>query len=103
VGDVVAVLIWLIDSPDANGLFNVGTGASRTYREVVGAVCAAAGVSDRVEFIDMPAPLRGQYQNFTQARVDRLRAAGFAVPWTGLEDGVRVYVQKYLMQPDPYL
>jgi ADP-L-glycero-D-manno-heptose 6-epimerase len=103
VGDVVAILLWLLDTPDVSGLFNVGTGVARTYLDLARAVCAAAGVERDVAFIDMPEALRGQYQSFTQAPVERLRAAGYAAPFTPLEAGVARYVRDYLARPDPYL
>jgi ADP-L-glycero-D-manno-heptose 6-epimerase len=55
-----------------------------------------------IEYIDMPERLRGQYQSFTEASVERLRAAGYTGRFTPLEEGVRRYVQDYLMQADPY-
>lgn len=103
VGDVVDVMLWLLETPAASGLFNLGTGRARSYRDLARAVCAAAGVEDRVEFIDMPARLRGQYQSFTEAPMARLRAAGYTGQFTPLEEGVRRYVQDFLRQPDPYL
>jgi ADP-L-glycero-D-manno-heptose 6-epimerase len=103
VGDVVAVLLWLLDSPQVSGLFNVGTGVARSYEELANAVCDAAGVPRRIEFIDMPEALRGQYQSFTQAPVARLRTAGYAAAFTPLEEGVRRYVQDHLSQPDPFV
>jgi len=103
VGDVVDVLLWLMDTPSVNGLFNVGTGQARSYLDLAHAVCDAAGVPRAVEFFEMPAALRGQYQSFTEAPVTKLRAAGFARPFTALEEGVRRYVQDYLARPDPYL
>ena len=103
VGDVADVLLWLLDSPGVNGLFNVGTGRARTYLDLARAVCDAAGRPRAVEFVDMPAALRGQYQSFTEASTERLRRAGFAGQFTPLEDGVRRYVQDHLSQPDPYL
>lgn len=102
VGDVVAVLLFLHDTPAAQGLFNLGTGVARSYLDLAHAVCDAAGVARAVQFIDMPAALHGQYQNFTQARIDRLRAAGYAASFTSLEDGVRRYIQDYLQAADPY-
>jgi ADP-L-glycero-D-manno-heptose 6-epimerase len=103
VGDVVDTLLWLLDSPHVNGLFNIGTGVARSYLDLAYAVCDAAGVSRNIEFIEMPEPLRGQYQSFTQASVSRLRAAGYPGQFTPLEEGVRRYVQDYLTQPDPYV
>jgi len=101
VGDVVDVMLWLLDTPAVSGIFNLGTGQARSYRDLARAVCAAAGVPDRVEFIDMPAALRGQYQSFTEAPMQRLRAAGYAAPFTPLEEGVRRYVQEFLACPNP--
>jgi len=103
VGDVVDVMLWLAETPAASGLFNVGTGTARTYLEVAEAVCRAAGRAPEVEFIDMPAALRGQYQSCTEAPIERLRSAGFAGQFTPLEAGVRRYVQDHLRQPDPYV
>jgi ADP-L-glycero-D-manno-heptose 6-epimerase len=102
VGDVVDVMLWLRDTPAASGLFNVGTGRARSYRDLAYAVCDAAGVARRIEFIDMPDALHGQYQSFTEAGIARLRAAGYAGQFTPLEEGVRRYVQDYLTQADPY-
>jgi len=102
VGDVVDVMLWLLDTPRVSGLFNVGTGLARTYLDLAHAVCDAAGVPRRVAFIDMPAKLHGQYQSFTQASTDRLRAAGYGGQFTPLEEGVRRYVQDFLSQPDPH-
>jgi ADP-L-glycero-D-manno-heptose 6-epimerase len=102
VGDVVDVLLWLLDSPEVNGLFNLGTGRARSYRDMARAVCSALGVADRVDFIDMPAALHGQYQSFTEAPMGRLRAAGYDRGFTALEEGVRRYVQDFLATPNPY-
>jgi ADP-L-glycero-D-manno-heptose 6-epimerase len=101
--DVVAVLLWLLETPNAEGLFNVGTGQARTYLDVVNAIGAALGKPLEVEFIPMPEKLKGQYQYFTQAEMDRLRNAGYQRPFTTLEEGVRRYVQEFLATPDPYL
>ncbi|MGH7212881.1 MAG: ADP-glyceromanno-heptose 6-epimerase [Acetobacteraceae bacterium] len=103
VGDVVDVLLWLLDDPAVSGLFNVGTGRARTYLDLAHAVCDAAGRPRAVEFVEMPEQLRGQYQSFTEASTARLRAAGFPGQFTSLEDGIRRYVQDHLSQPDPYV
>jgi ADP-L-glycero-D-manno-heptose 6-epimerase len=103
VGDVVDVLLWLLDSPQVTGLFNVGTGGARTYADLANAVCDAAAVPRKIEFIDMPASLRGQYQSFTEASITRLRTAGFTGQFTPLEEGVRRYVQDFLKQSDPFV
>jgi ADP-L-glycero-D-manno-heptose 6-epimerase len=102
VDDVVDVMSWLLDTPSVSGLFNLGTGVARSYLDLAHAVCDAAGAPRRVEFIDMPEKLRGQYQSFTEAPMARLRAAGYAGQFTPLEEGVRRYVQDHLARPDPY-
>jgi ADP-L-glycero-D-manno-heptose 6-epimerase len=102
VDDVVDVMLWLLDTPGVNGLYNLGTGRARTYLDLAHAVCDAAGLPRRVEFIDMPPDLRGAYQSFTEARMDRLRAAGYGGQFTPMEDGVRRYVTEFLAGPDPY-
>ena len=103
VGDVVDVMLWLMDTPSVSGLFNLGTGTARTYLDLAHAVCDAAGKPRSVEFIDMPASLRGQYQSFTQAPMDRLRAAGYSGQFTPLEEGIRRYIQDHLATSDPYV
>jgi len=102
VDDVADVMLWLLDTPRVSGLFNLGTGLARSYRDLVHAVCDAAGVARAVQFIDMPPALAGQYQSFTEAPMRRLRDAGYAGQFTPLEEGIRRYVQDYLRQPDPY-
>lgn len=101
VGDAVEVLLWLLDHPEVNGLFNLGTGIARSYRAVVEAVCLASGVAPSVEFIDMPAALHAHYQSFTEAPMDRLRAAGYVGQFTTLEDGVARYAAILRADPDP--
>lgn len=103
VGDVVDVILWLLEHPEVNGIYNCGTGQARTYLDLAHAVCDAAGIFRKVEFIDMPEALHGQYQNFTQADMTRLRNVGYQKPFTSLEDGVGMYIQDYLLKADPYL
>ena len=103
VGDVVDVMLWLLDTPGVNGLFNLGTGRARTYLDLAHAVCDAAGAERHVAFIDIPENLRGQYQSFTQAPMDRLRAAGYAGQFTPLEEGIRRYVQDHLSTADLFV
>jgi len=102
VGDAVDVMLWLLDTPAVSGLFNVGTGVARSYLDLAHAVADAAGVPREVEFIDMPEALRPQYQSFTCARIERLRAAGYQKEFTSLEDGVGRYVRDFLSGANPY-
>ncbi len=100
--DCVAVISWLLGNPDVCGLFNVGTGAARSWLDLANALFNAANRPARIEFIDMPPELLEKYQYFTQAHVDRLRAAGYRAAFTTLEAGVADYVQQYLARSDPY-
>jgi ADP-L-glycero-D-manno-heptose 6-epimerase len=102
VGDTVDVMLWLFDHPEVSGLFNLGTGRARTYLDLAHAVCDAANKPRAVEFIDMPPMLKGQYQSFTKAPMDRLRRAGYPGQFTALEEGVRRYVQDHLVAADLY-
>jgi len=60
------------------------------------------GHKPSITYIDMPQDLHGKYQYFTEANTDNLLKAGYTQPFHTLEEGVRDYVQNYLMQPDPY-
>mgnify|MGYP001171397578 CR=1 FL=1 len=102
VEDAVAVLLWLYDNPAVSGIFNVGTGQARSFADLVRSVFLALGREPAIEYFDMPAELRDKYQYFTEARMDRLRAAGFVQPFTPLEDAVRRYVRDFLASRDPY-
>ena len=103
VGDVVDVMLWLKETPSVSGLFNLGTGRARTYLDLAHAVSDAAGKPRSVQFIDIPTALQGQYQSYTEAPMDRLRAAGYTGQFTTLEEGVRRYVQDYLSTPDLFV
>jgi ADP-L-glycero-D-manno-heptose 6-epimerase len=103
VKDCVSVVLWLLDNPTVNGLFNVGTGKARSFEDLARATFAAVGKEPHITYVDMPEAIKNKYQYFTEAKMDRLKAAGYTKPFTSLEDGVKDYVQNYLMQPDPYL
>jgi ADP-L-glycero-D-manno-heptose 6-epimerase len=102
VDDAVAVIRWLIDTPAVSGLFNVGTGQARSFRDLIAAMFHALGRVPNIEFVEMPAPIRDQYQYFTQAKVENLRRAGYNAGFTPLEEAVSRYVSSFLNQPDRY-
>jgi len=102
VGDCVAVMLWLLAHEEVNGLFNVGTGHARSFDDLAKALFGALEREPEIEYIDMPEAIRERYQYFTEARMARLRAAGFAQPFTSLEAGVTSYVRDYLNRKDPY-
>lgn len=103
VKDCVDVMWWLAQNPDANGIFNMGTGGARTWNDLATALFGAMGLERKVAYIPMPEVLHGKYQNFTQADMEKLKKAGCPVPMHSLEDGVRDYVRNYLMTDDPCL
>ncbi len=103
VGDCCDVVTWLLDNPSVNGLYNVGTGQARSFADLAGSVFRAMGRAPRIAYVETPVAIRDKYQYFTEARMERLRAAGYAAPFTSLEDGVATYVRNFLATPDPYL
>lgn len=102
VDDVVTVIRWLLATPSVNGIFNVGTGKARSFRDMIVAMFAAMGRSPNIVYIDMPAAIRDQYQYFTQSDVGNLRRAGYNGGFTPLEEAVARYVGGYLDRPDRY-
>jgi ADP-L-glycero-D-manno-heptose 6-epimerase len=102
VDDVVRVMMWLLATPSAGGLFNVGTGKARSFKDMMLSAYAALGVAPNIQYIDMPEAIRGSYQYYTQSSVDRLRRAGYNGGFTALEDAVRSYVTGFLDRADRF-
>ncbi len=102
VDDAVAIVLWLLASPAVSGLFNVGTGAARSFRDLISALFRALGRAPNIEYIDMPANIRDQYQYFTQAETANLRRAGYNAGFTSLEDAVTRYATRFLDTADRY-
>jgi ADP-L-glycero-D-manno-heptose 6-epimerase len=92
IDDVVDTLAALVERPLPRGIFNLGSGTARTFLDLATAVFAALGRPPAIDFIDTPVDLRSQYQYFTEARMTRLREAGYARTPTPLEAGVARYV-----------
>lgn len=88
--------------PAPNAIYNIGTGQARSFKDLSQNVMESMGKAPHITYIDMPEDLRGKYQYFTQANMIKLRKAGYTTPMTTLEDGVKDYVQNYLMQTDAY-
>lgn len=103
VADTVSVMRWLLDAPGVSGVFNLGTGQARSFDDLARAIFDTMGQPADIEYIDMPANVRNQYQYFTEARMDRLRSAGYDQPFISLEDGIRSYVGDYLESNDLYV
>lgn len=102
VDDVVRVCLWLADHPRVSGLFNVGSGTARSFADLTTGIYAALGQAPDIRYIPMPEDLRGKYQYFTEAKLDRLRAAGYDAATIPLEEGVAHYVQHHLASGDPH-
>ncbi|MGA7490177.1 MAG: ADP-glyceromanno-heptose 6-epimerase [Xanthobacteraceae bacterium] len=102
VDDAVAVLRWLLDTPSVSGIFNVGTGTARSFRDLISALFYALDCAPKIEYVDMPPAVRDQYQYFTQAKVENLRRAGYNADFASLEEGVSRYVKSFLNQADRY-
>ena len=102
VDDAVAVVRWLLETPSVSGIFNVGTGKARSFRDLMIAVFAALGREPNIEYIEMPESIRDAYQYFTQAETENLRRAGFHGDFATLEDRAKKYVGGYLDRADRY-
>jgi len=102
VRDAADVTRWLLDNPQVNGIYNLGSGQARTFEDMARQVFAAAGKNAQIEYTPMPPAIRDKYQYFTEAKMERLAEAGYARPLTTLEEGIGEYVGRYLSQPDPY-
>ncbi|MGH6717654.1 MAG: ADP-glyceromanno-heptose 6-epimerase [Bradyrhizobium sp.] len=102
VDDVLRVMLWLLATPSVSGIFNVGTGRARSFRDLMRAAYAALGLEPNIQYIDMPDQIRGSYQYFTQSEVDRLGRAGYNGGFSALEEAVDLYVRGYLDAADRF-
>jgi ADP-L-glycero-D-manno-heptose 6-epimerase len=102
VDDAVAVVRWALETPSVSGIYNVGTGTARTFRDLVLALFRALRREPKIEYIDMPPAIRDRYQYFTQATVENLRTAGYNGGFTPLEQAVERYVSGFLVTADRY-
>lgn len=102
VKDAAKVAAWLLEQDEVCGVYNLGTGKARSFKDLAEAVFAAAGQPPRISYVDTPESIRGQYQYFTEARMERLKALGYTAPFADLESGAADYVKGYLSQPDAY-
>lgn len=102
VKDAAAAVVHFLQPAARSGIYNIGTGQARAFKDLAEAVMTSMGSTPSITYIDMPQDLHGKYQYFTEANVAKLRAAGYHTPFHTLEEGVRDYVQNYLMQSDPY-
>ncbi len=104
VKDVCDMVLWFLDHPEANGIFNCGTGHARTFNDLAAAIFAALGKEPAIDYVPTPESIRASYQYFTQADLAKLRRKGYTRPFTSLEDAISDYVGHYLANTaNPYL
>ncbi|HUQ66619.1 MAG TPA: ADP-glyceromanno-heptose 6-epimerase [Flavitalea sp.] len=101
--DVLKVCYWLMQRKPASAIYNLGTGTARTFADLVAATFSALGLETNIRFIDMPEDIREKYQYFTQADMKKLRNAGYSDSFYSLEDGIRDYVQQFLVKRFPLI
>jgi ADP-L-glycero-D-manno-heptose 6-epimerase len=94
--DVIDVLIHFMEHRKNSGLYNLGTGVARTFKDLALSVFSALNLPPHIEYIDIPEDIRDKYQYYTKAETTRLRAAGYIKEFTPLEQAVNDYIGKYL-------
>lgn len=97
VKDVTEVCLWLLKDRKHPGIYNLGSGSARTFSDLANAVFAALNKKPEIEFIDTPADIRDKYQYFTQAKMEKLRNAGYNMKFYSMEEGIKDYVKNYLV------
>jgi ADP-L-glycero-D-manno-heptose 6-epimerase len=102
VKDAARVAGWLVARDGTAGVYNLGSGKARSFKDLAEAVFRAAGRAPEIAYVDTPEAIRSQYQYFTEAKMQRLAALGYTAPFHTLEAGVADYVEGYLSTPDPY-
>lgn len=100
--DAVEMTVFFYERKDISGIFNVGTGETHSFNELVNAVFEALGLKPNIEYIDMPSSIINQYQYYTKAEIDKIRRKGYSLPVRKFSDAVKEYVQKYIV-PQKYL
>ncbi len=92
VDDLVKVCLFFMIHRKNSGIYNLGTGLARSFKDLTLAVFKSMNLDPDIDYIDTPAELRKQYQYYTQAEMAKLRQAGYADPFLSLEEGVKKYV-----------
>ena len=101
VKDVIEAVIWFWKNPSKKGIFNLGTGRAQSWNDLADGLFAAMNKPRKIDYIEMPEKLRGQYQYFTEADMKKLRAAGCLITFKNLAAGIDDTVKNYLLKPDP--
>ncbi len=98
VKDVINVIHFMMNRRPASGIYNLGTGKARTFTDLARAVFNAMNKDEKIELIPMPEDIGSRYQNFTEAKMDKLHHAGYDVGFYSLEEGIDEYVKGYLTE-----
>lgn len=102
VKDVIEVLAFMMDRKKQSGIYNLGSGKARTFKDLVEATFSAMNIKSNISYIATPIDLRDKYQYFTEADMQKLKTVGYKKSFTNLEDGVKDYVQNYLIEKKYY-
>ncbi|WP_119344524.1 ADP-glyceromanno-heptose 6-epimerase [Facilibium subflavum] len=92
VEDVAKVNLWFLDHPDISGIFNCGTGKAEPFNNIANTVLDFYK-EGQLQYIDFPEHLKGHYQSYTQANLDKLRQAGCDIDFKDVKAGVTEYLQ----------
>jgi ADP-L-glycero-D-manno-heptose 6-epimerase len=105
VKDVIKICYWFMSSQSSmvndqwsipSGIYNIGTGKARSFKDLVKATFTALNIETKIEYIDMPTDIRNKYQYFTEAKMEKIRNAGYTSPVCTLEEGISDYIRNYL-------
>jgi ADP-L-glycero-D-manno-heptose 6-epimerase len=100
VKDTVDVMYFFLHHRKDSGIYNLGTGKARTFSDLVKNTFLAMDKAENIEFIDTPIDIRDKYQYFTEAKMDKLRQAGYTQKFHSLEEGINDYVKNYLIHQE---
>jgi len=98
VEDVINIITWLLKKEKINGIFNIGTGEPKSFKDIASLVFKFCNKEKKITYVDMPKNIRSQYQYFTKANIKKLRKHGYKKKFTSLEKGIKSYINNYLLK-----
>ena len=103
VKDAVKIVIFFLNNNNFSGLYNAGTGNAETFKALAEALLInTKGQPDDIKYIEMPNDLKGKYQYYTQATMNKINSIGFNDNFMNLKEGVTDYLENYLLTSDRY-
>ena len=103
VKDAVKIIIFFLNNNNFSGLYNAGTGNAETFKALAEALLInTKGQPDDIKYIEMPNDLKGKYQYYTQATMNKINSIGFNDNFMTLKEGVTDYLENYLLTSDRY-